>query len=117
MLEIFAIPYLGISGVIGWLIFQPFLPAHQSESLLPAKITITDLLAISLPISIVFLFARVIAPLGDLSGSMQATVAVTALLVAIPWLAAGLFLVPKTFQVTFFKRVTIMGFIAPLGFF
>tara|TARA_Y100000385_G_C12841675_1_gene529044 strand:+ start:114 stop:656 length:543 start_codon:yes stop_codon:yes gene_type:complete len=115
MLEIFAIPYLAISGVIGWLIFQPFLPAHQSESLLPAKITITDLLAISLPISIVFSFTRVIAPLGDLSGSMQATVAVTALLVAIPWLAAGLFLVPKTFQVTFFKRVTIMGFIAPFG--
>ncbi len=115
MLEIFAIPYLAISGVIGWLIFQPFLPAHQSESLLPAKITITDLLAIALPISIVFSFARVITPLGDLSGSMQATVAVTALLVAIPWLAAGLFLVPKTFQVTFFKRVTIMGLIAPFG--
>jgi hypothetical protein len=115
MLEIFAIPYLAISGVIGWLIFQPFLPAHQSESLLPAKIAITDLLAISLPISIVFSFARLIAPLGNMSGSMQATVAVTALLVAVPWLAAGLFLVPKTFQVTFFKRMAIMGVIAPFG--
>ena len=115
MLEIFALPYLAISGVIGWLIFQPLLPTHESESLLPAKITITDLLAISLPISIAFSFARLIAPLGDMSGSMQATVAVTALLVAIPWLAAGLFLVPKTFQITFFKRVAIMGFIAPFG--
>jgi len=50
-----------------------------------------------------------------MSGSMQATVAVTALLVAVPWLAAGLFLVPKTFQVTFFKRMAIMGVIAPFG--
>ncbi len=115
MLEIFAIPYLAISGVIGWLIFQPFLPAHQSESLLPAKITVTDLLAISLPISIVFSIARYLAPLGNLSVSMQATVAATALLAAVPWLTAGLFLVPKNFQVTFIKRMALMGFIAPLG--
>ena len=115
MLEIFAIPYLAISGVIGWLIFQPFLPAHQSESLLPAKITTTDLLAIALPISIIFSFARLITPLSNMSISMQATMAVIALLIAIPWLTAGLFLVPKTFQVTFFKRLAIMGIIAPFG--
>ena len=115
MLEIFALPYLAISGVIGWLIFQPFLPAHESESLLPAKIAITDLLAISLPISIVFSLARWIVPLGNMSRSMQATVAATALVVAIPWLTAGLFLVPKKFQISFFKRMAVMGIIAPFG--
>ena len=115
MLEIFALPYLAISGVIGWLIFRPFLPTHESDSVFPAKITITDLLAISLPISIVFSLTRWIEPLGDMSRSMQATVVVTAFVFAVPWLAAGLFLVPKTFQVTFFQRMLVMGVIGPFG--
>jgi hypothetical protein len=115
MLEIFALPYLAISGVIGWLIFQPLLPTHESESLLPAKITITDLLAISFPISVVFAFARCAIPFANMSRAMQATVAAGALLLAIPWLTAGLFLVPKTFQATFLKHMVVMGVIAPFG--
>ena len=50
-----------------------------------------------------------------MSRAVQATVAAGALLFAVPWLTAGLFLVPKTFQGTFLKRMAVMGVIAPFG--
>ena len=106
---------MAISGVIGWLIFQPLLPTHESESLLPAKVTITDLLTISFPISVVFAFARCAIPFANMSRAMQATMAAGALLLAVPWLTAGLFSVPKTFQATFLKRMVVMGVMAPFG--
>jgi hypothetical protein len=42
-------------------------------------------------------------------------VVASALLFAVIALTAGLFLVPKTFQVTFFKRMAVVGIIAPFG--
>lgn len=115
MMEVFVLPYFVVSGVIGWVIFGPFFRTDESESLSPANITISDLLAISLPVSLLFSCARWVMPVSILSLSVQAIVVAIALLFAVLALTAGLFLVPKTFQVTFFKRMTVVGIIAPFG--
>jgi hypothetical protein len=54
-------------------------------------------------------------PVGILSLTVQAIMVAVALLFAVIALTAGLMLVPKTFQVTFFKRMTVVGIIAPFG--
>ena len=115
MLEIFALPYVAISGVIGWVIFEPFFRTDESKSLSPADTTTTDLLAIALPVSVLFLVARWILSESVLSLSVQAIVVAIALLFAGIALRAGLILVPKTFQVTFVKRMAVVGIIAPFG--
>ena len=115
MLEIFALPYFLISGLIGWAIFAPFFRINESESLSCANVTISDLLAISLPVSVIFLSANRMMPVSILSLSVQASVLVIAFVFAMATLTAGLFLVPKQFQVTFLKRMTIVGIIAPFG--
>ena len=115
MLEIFALPYFAVSGVIGWVIFQPFFHADDSESLSLANVTITDLLAISLPVSVLFASAKWMMPESILSLTVQAIVVAVALLFAVIALTAGLFLVPKRFQVTFVKRMAVVGIIAPFG--
>lgn len=115
MLEIFALPYFAISGVIGWLIFQPFFRTGESKSLASANIAITDLLALSLPVGVLFSSARWMMPVSILSTSVQAIMLVVASLFAVTALTAGLFLMPKTFQVTFLKRMAIVGVIAPFG--
>ena len=114
MLEIFALPYFAISGAIGWAIFEPFFRDVKYESLSPAKITTTDLLATFLPVSVIFSCARWMIPVSFLSASVQAMVVAIAWLFAVIALTAGLFLVPKTFQVTFIRRMAVVGIIAPL---
>ena len=113
MLEVFALPYFAVSGVIGWAIFQPFFRSEDSDS--PASIATTDLLAIALPVSVFFLLAKLMMPVSILSLAVQAIVIVTALLFAAIALAVGLFLVAKTTQVTFPKRMLVVGVIAPFG--
>ncbi|MEM6978290.1 MAG: hypothetical protein AAF539_01400 [Planctomycetota bacterium] len=115
MLEIFALPYIFVSGVIGWAIFEPFVRVEKSESLSLAKVAITDLLAIAVPVSVLFLSARWMMPENILSFWVQSIVIMSALLFAATALAAGLFLVPKAFQVTFLKRMIVVGIIAPFG--
>ena len=115
MLEIFALPYFGISGVIGWAVFEPFFRVEKTDSLSPAKLAITDLLAISLPVSIIFLGCQWIMPESIESPYVQATVVVIAMLYAASALTLGLFLIPKTIQVTFTERMAVVGVIAPFG--
>ena len=115
MLEIFALPYFAVSGLIGWIIFAPFFRIEESESLSRANVTISDLLAISLPVSVLFASTRWIVPADVQSPVIQAIVVVGALLFALTALTVGLFLVPKKFQVTFMKRMATVGIIAPLG--
>lgn len=115
MLEIFAIPYFGFSGVIGWAIFEPFFRIEKTDSLSAAKLAISDLLAISVPVSIFFLGAQWIMPESIRSPYVQATVVTTAMLYAVTALTLGLFLIPKTIQVTFAERMAVVGVIAPFG--
>ncbi|MEM6472277.1 MAG: hypothetical protein AAF802_22135 [Planctomycetota bacterium] len=115
MLEIFALPYFVVSGVIGWAVFGPFIRIEDSEALSRADIAISDLLAVSLPVGVVFASACWMMPVSILSVAVQAIVLFTALLFGVTALAVGLFLVPKKINVTFFKRMTVVGVIAPLG--
>ncbi|MEO1527416.1 MAG: hypothetical protein AAFX06_18455 [Planctomycetota bacterium] len=115
MLEIFALPYFVISGVIGWAIFAPFLRTDDSESLTCAKVTISDLLAMSLPVCVLVLSASWFMPSSIQSTLVQAIVLAIALLFAVSGVAASLYLVPKTFRVSFVKRMTLVGLIAPFG--
>ena len=115
MLEIFALPYFAVSGVIGWVIFEPFFRNDRSESLSAANITTSDLLAISFPVSVLFSCATWMMPVSIRSLTVQAIVVGIALLFAVSALTAGIYLVPKTFQVTFLKRITVVGIIAPFG--
>ncbi|MEL6105024.1 MAG: hypothetical protein AAFU85_03270 [Planctomycetota bacterium] len=115
MLEIFAFPYFVVSGVIGWAIFAPFFHINEFDSLSRAKVATSDLLAVSLPVSFVFLSSNWIMPLGIQSPWVQALVLVLALAFAATALIAGLFLVPKEFRVTSLKRMAIVGVISPFG--
>ena len=115
MLEIFALPYFVVSGVIGWAVFSPFFRVNDSDSLSCSSVTTSDLLAISLPISVVFVTANWMFPIDIPSLWVQALVIAIALAFAIIALTTGLFLVPKTFQITFLKRMAIVGVIAPSG--
>ena len=115
MFEIFALPYFAISGVIGWAIFEPFFRTNDSDSLSPADITISDLLAATLPVSVLFSCARWMMPASVPSLFEQVIVVASALLFAVIALTAGLYLIPKKFQVTFFKRMAVVGIIAPFG--
>lgn len=115
MLEVFALPYLVVTGVIGWAVFEPFFRVNDTDSLSCAHVTISDLLAAPLPVSVVFLSTGWMVPAGSLTFSLQVVVLVSALALAAISLVVGLFLVPKTFPVTFLKRMTIVAVIAPSG--
>lgn len=115
MLEVFALPYLAVTGMIVWAVFEPFFRVNDLDSLSCAKVTISDLLAAPLPVSFVFLTVGWIVPPQSLSSSVQALVLVSGLALAATSLLVGLFLVPKTFRVTFPKRIAIVGVIAPFG--
>lgn len=115
MLEVFALPYLAVTGGITWAIFEPFFRINDADSPSRAHVTISDLLAAPLPVSFVFLGAGWIMPAGSLAFSVQVIVLVSALALAATSLVVGLFLVPRTFQVTFLKRMAIVGVIAPFG--
>lgn len=115
MLEIFALPYFAVSCVIGWAVYAPFFRVSDSDSLSCAKLAISDLLALSPLVGVVFLSAQWMMPERILAVSAQAIVLVVALMFAVIALTLGLFLVPKTFQVTFLKRMIIVGVIAPFG--
>ena len=115
MLEIFALPYFAISGVIIWAVFGPFFQANESDSLSCASLTISDLLAMPLPVSVVILTANCLIPQSISSIAIQAIVLVVALTFAVISLTLGLMLVPKKFGLSFLKRIVIGGIIAPFG--
>jgi hypothetical protein len=115
MLEIFAIPYLGVTGLIGWLIFAPFFRLHQSEPLSRSRVAISDLFAMSLPVGILLSLAKWMTPVSNLSLLTQVIGIIATLAFAATTLTVGLFLIPKTFEVTFLKRIAVVGIIAPFG--
>ncbi|MEM6688804.1 MAG: hypothetical protein AAF664_05215 [Planctomycetota bacterium] len=115
MMEIFAIPYFAVSGVIGWVIFGPFFRILESESLSRANITVSDLLAVALPVGVLFGAARWVMPESFQSITVQVIVIAIAFAFAATALAAGLFLVPKGIPITFVKRIAVVGIIAPFG--
>ncbi len=115
MLEIFAVPYFAISGVIGWVIFEPFFRRGESESFTLVNITTTDLLAVTIPISLIFLCAGWILPENIMSLPIQLVVIATAMLFAVLALILGLFLLPDNASISFFKRMAVVGIITPIG--
>jgi hypothetical protein len=116
MLEIFALPYFAITGVVGWAVFEPFFRADDTElSFSLAKIAITDLLAVCLPVGVLLTAARWMVPGATLSLPVQMIVLAIALLFAAIALIAGLFLLRRMIETTFIKRLAVVGIIAPFG--
>ncbi|XZE56344.1 hypothetical protein SH139x_002448 [Planctomycetaceae bacterium SH139] len=116
MLEIFALPYFAITGVVGWAVFEPFFRADDTElSFSFAKIAIADLLAVCLPVGVLLSAARWMMPVTNLSLAAQTIVLAIALLFALFALLAGLFLVRRMIEITFLKRLAVVGIIAPFG--
>lgn len=114
MLEIFGIPYLGVTGVIGWLIFAPFFQSHEAPLSFPTRVTISDLLTLPLTMGVFFSFAGWLVPLRTQSLLLQSSVMVIGLLFSVATLTLGLFLLPEN-NGTSLKRITVVGLIAPLG--
>ena len=115
MLEIFAFPYFLVSGVIGWVIFKPFFRANEIESLSCAKITIADLLAISLPAGVLFAVSSLITPPQIRSPLVQMTIVALTMLFAVSSLWVSLLLVTRMCSDSFIKRMTLVGMICPFG--
>ncbi|MFN3193777.1 MAG: hypothetical protein ACE361_24905 [Aureliella sp.] len=115
MLEIFALPYIGVTGLIGWAIFAPFFRFHASQPLTRAKLAIGDLLALSFQVSIVLSVAGWITPVSELSLTKKLLVVLAAFLYAAASLTAGLFLLPRALAVSFLQRMAVIGVIAPFG--
>ncbi len=115
MLEIFGIPYLGVTGVIGWLIFAPFFTNHEATVAFPTRATISDLLTLPLTMGVFFSFVGLLIPLKTQTLFLQSTVLVIGLLFSVSTLALGLLLLPKNIELSTLKRITVVGLIAPLG--
>ncbi|MEM7474754.1 MAG: hypothetical protein AAF483_07165 [Planctomycetota bacterium] len=115
MLEIFALPYLATTGLIGWLVFGPFFQLNETQPLSLSKVAISDLLAVSLPVGALFSFTRWLLPPESQSTWVQLIVFFSNLSFAAGSLITGLLLMPKKFQIPFLKRITVVGIIAPFG--
>ena len=115
MLEIFALPYILATGIIGWAIYEPFFRTHEFESPPLAQVAIADLLAVSLQIAVFFTCVKWLTPIDELSLWGWGIVLLSALVFAVTSLVAGLFLVPRAAQMTFLKRMVIIVVIAPFG--
>lgn len=115
MLEIFAFPYFVVSGVIGWIIYKPFFRSVEFEPLSPTKLTVTDLLATSLPVGLVFSFSNWLVPHTRMTPYVQLAVISSGLLIALTSLAIGMFLTPRTTNPTFAKRMVLVGVVGPFG--
>lgn len=115
MLEIFAFPYFVVSGVIGWLIYKPFFRSAEVEPPSPTQITITDLLATSLPVGLVFSFSSWLVPHTRMTPYVQLAVISSGLLIALTSLVLGMFLTPRASNPTFAKRMVLVGFVGPFG--
>ena len=116
MLEVFAVPYLGVSAFIGWAVFAPFFRVTDDiESTSLARIATTDLLAITLPFGVLFAIAKWAMPERMESPTFQSIVlAASGIFVGIG-LLGGLWVLPKSFPVNFLKRLAVIGIISPLG--
>ena len=116
MLEIFAVPYLGVSAFIGWAVFGPFFRATDDiESTSMARVATTDLLAIPLPFAVMFQIAESTMPERMDTFLFQGIVLAVSAMFAAAVLGTGLWILPKSFPVNFPKRLTVIGVIAPLG--
>ena len=115
MLEIFAVPYLGVSAVIGWVVFEPFFRDGATEGPSAARVTITDLMAVTSTLGTSFAFIGWAMPEGIRSGSVQFAVIAVASLFATATFAMGLHLVPRASASSFLRRLTVVGVIAPFG--
>lgn len=115
MLEIFGIPYLGVTGVIGWLIFAPFFQNHEATLSFPTRVTISDLFTLPLTMGVFFSFAGWLIPLETQTLILQSTVMAIGLLFSVATLTLGLLLLPKGLEISTLKRITVVGLIAPLG--
>ena len=115
MFEIFVVPYMVISGVIGFAVFEPFFRFDNFETLSLSKLTIGDLLAIIFPIGVLFAIARWTIPEDVGSISIQLMVVAVVLLFAMIALVAGLFLIPDDRPLDLPKRMAIVGVVTPFG--
>lgn len=119
VLEVFAVPYLGISAVIGWVIFEPFfrdgVVGSSADPPPPAGVAITDLMAVVVPLGVSFAWAGWAMPEAIRSPTVQAIViGLMTLFAAAAWVL-GLFLLPPASRGVFLKRMAVVGIISPLG--
>ncbi|MEM7560137.1 MAG: hypothetical protein AAF394_13545 [Planctomycetota bacterium] len=114
MLEIFGIPYLGVTGVIGWLIFAPFFQDHETQLSFPTRVTISDLFTLPLTMGVFFSFAGCLIPLRTQSLLLQSAVTTIGLLFSVAALGLGLLLLPENNESSL-KRFAVVGLVAPLG--
>ena len=115
MLEIFAIPYIFVTGWIGWLIFEPLVRIDEPQPLTRAKIVLSDLLSVTLPVSVLAASAKLLIPESSLSLTVQLIVITFVLVFVALAFAAGLYLIPKRPKVSLIKRTTVIAVIAPFG--
>lgn len=114
-MELIVLPYMAISLLIGWTVFAPFAEIEELDEWTFAKIEISDILAIFLPICAILALSTWLFQATSTSFITMTLIAVTILLFILFAFVTGLFLLAKMDKPPASKRMATIGIIIPLG--
>lgn len=114
-MEIIVFPYMAISFAIAWAIFSPFAQLDDLQKWSFARIETIDLLAVFLPMSLLWAAVRAMTPDEYLSLPLLVVLASAILSLTLFGFLAGLFIIAKMQPPPAIKRMALIGIILPLG--
>lgn len=115
MMEIIILPYMAISFIIGWAIFSPFADLEGLDMWTFARIEISDLLGVFVPVSLLFACATWTLETANVRAIGWSIVASGIFLFAFLGFGAGLYLLAKMKQTAPLKRMALIGIVIPMG--
>ena len=114
-MEIIILPYMAISFMIGWAIFSPFADLEGLDAWTFARIEISDLFGVFVPISLFFACANGALKTANVPVIGWSIVASAIFLFTFLGFGAGLYLLAKLKQTASLKRMALIGIVIPLG--
>ena len=115
MMEITILPYMAISFMIGWAIFSPFADLEGLDTWTFARIEMSDLFGVFVPVSLLFACASWTLKTAEVPVLGWSIVASAIFLFASSGFAVGLYLLAKMQQTAPLKRMALIGIVIPLG--
>ncbi len=114
-MEIIILPYMAISFIIGWAIFSPFADLEGLDTWTFARIEMSDLFGVFVPVSLLFACATWTLETANVAVVGWSIVATGIFLFSFFGFFAGLYLLAKMNQTAPLKRMALIGIVIPLG--
>lgn len=115
MMEIIILPYMAISFIIGWAIFSPLADLEGLDTWTFARIEMSDLLGVFVPVSLLFACATWDLRATNVAVFGWSIVATAIILFAFLGFAAGLYVLAKMKPTAPLKRMALIGIVIPMG--